>query len=67
MKSNRGEEIQCIHDVVTQHVRALKADKQDSFDILLTIIIDAKLENTLKLNWVKCSNEYYKLTPPYLI
>ena len=65
IKSNSGKEIRCIHDViVTQHVRALKTDKQDSFDTLLTIMIEAKMENALKLEWMKYSNEY-KLTPPY--
>ena len=62
-KHLRGKEIRRIYDV-TQHVRALKADKQDSFDTLLTIIKKAKMENTLKLDWMKYSNEY-KLTSPY--
>ena len=53
MKANSGKEIRCIHDIVTQHVRALKADKQDLFDTLFTIIIEAKIENTLKLDWMK--------------
>ena len=63
-EANSGKEIRRIYDVVTQHARALKADKQDSFDTLLTIIKEAKMENTLKLDWMKYSNEY-KLTPPY--
>ena len=64
MRANSGKEVRRVFDVVTLHVRALKAEDQDSFDTLLTVLVEAKLENSLKLEWMKYSNEY-KLTPPY--
>ena len=39
VKNSSDKEIRCLHDAATQHYRALKAAKADSFDALLTVIL----------------------------
>ena len=42
LKEGNGKEIRCLHDVLVQHYRALKAMDEDNFETLLTAIIEFK-------------------------
>ena len=63
MKGFSGQKIGHIHDDLNQHIRALKADCQDTLDTTLTITIEDKLDHRLRLKWMEYSDAY-KVTPP---
>ena len=39
LKEGNGKEIRCLHDILLQHYRAIKAMNEDKFETLLTGII----------------------------
>ena len=43
VKNGNDKELRRLYDIATQHYRALKAAKQDSFDTVLTVILQQKL------------------------
>ena len=53
----------CLYDVATQHYRALKAVKSDSFNTVLTVILQQNLYNKTRLNWAEFSIEHESVPP----
>ena len=44
VKNSSEKKIRCLYDPTAQHYRALKAAKADSFEMLLTVILQQKLD-----------------------
>ena len=63
VKNGSEKELRRLYDVATQHYRALKAAKQDSFDTVLTVILQQKLDEKTRLKWAEFSNDK-ELVPP---
>ena len=64
MKSDSGQELRRIHDLLSQHTRALKAADNHTLDTYLTAAIELKLHESIKLKWTEYSSKC-DTTPPY--
>ena len=58
MNEGNGKELIRIHDVALQHDRALKAMNEDSFEMLLTAILELKMDPTTMRHWQRSSREH---------
>ena len=63
VKNVRDKELRRLYDAATQHYRALKAAKSDSFDKVLTVILQQKLDEKMWLKWEEFSSEHESVTP----
>ena len=52
-----------MYDAATQYYRALKAAESDSLDIVLTVILQQKLDEKTRLKWAKFISEHESLPP----
>ena len=64
LKTGNGPELRQLHDLLVQHIRALKALGQDTLETYLTAAIELKLDEGTKLKWMEYSSER-EITPPY--
>ena len=64
LKTGSGPELRRLHDLLVQHVRALKTLEQDTLETYLTAAIELKLDEGTKLKWAEYSSER-ETTPPY--
>ena len=64
MKSDSGQELRRLHDLLSQHTRALKASGNHSLETYLTAAIELKLHENTKLKWTEYSSKN-ETTPPY--
>ena len=64
MKSDSGQELRRLHDLLSQHTRALRASDNHSLDTYLTAAIELKLHESIKLKWTEHSTGS-ETTPPY--
>ena len=55
VKNESDKELRRLYDAATQHYRALKAAKSDSFDTVLTVILQQKLDEKTRLKWEEFS------------
>ena len=46
LKEGNRKELRHFHDIALQHYRALKAMNEDSFETLLTAILELKMDST---------------------
>ena len=56
-------ELRRLYDAATKHYRALKAAKSDSFDTVLTVILQQKLDEKTRLKWAEFSCEHESVPP----
>ena len=63
VKNGNDKELRRLYDAVTQHYRALKAAKSDSFDTVLTVILQQKLDEKTRLKWAEFSSEHESVPP----
>ena len=63
VKSGSEKELRRLYDAATQHYRALKAAKADSFDTVLTVILQQKLDEKTRLKWAEFSSEHESVPP----
>ena len=63
VKNGSENELRRLYDAATQHYRALKAAKRDSFDTVLTVILQQKPDEKTKLKWAEFSSETRKRSP----
>ena len=64
MIDGNGKELHQFHDVANQHLQALKVTKHDSFESLVTAILEAKMDQTTMQEWNKYSRDH-KDVPPF--
>ena len=65
LKEGNGREIRCLHDVLLQHYKAIKAMDPDNFgETLLTAFIELKLDPTTMRYWQRF-NRGHKKVPPF--
>ena len=57
VKNGSDKELRRLYDAATQHYRVLKAAKSDSFDTVLTVILQQKLDEKTRLKWAEFSCE----------
>ena len=63
VKNGSDKELRRLYDAATQHYRALKAAKSDSFDTVLTVILQQKLDEKTRLKWAEFSSEHESVPP----
>ena len=63
VKNGSEKEIRRLCDAATQHYRALKAAKADSFETLLTVILQQKLDEKTRLKWAEFNSESDNVPP----
>ena len=63
VKNGNEKEICRLCDAATQHYRALKATKSDTFETLLTLILQQKLDEKTWLNWAEFNSDS-NIVPP---
>ena len=56
VKNSTDKKIHRHYDAATQHYRTLKAAKVDSFEALLTVILQQKLDEKTPSKWVEFNN-----------
>ena len=57
LKDGNGKEIRRLHDVVQQHLCALKAMDHEPSGPIITSMLELKLDPTTLFEWQKCSQE----------
>ena len=57
VRNGSEKEIRRLYDTATQHCRALKAAKADSFKTLLTVILQQKLDEKTWLKWAEFNSD----------
>ena len=63
VKNGSDKELRRLYDAATQHYRALKAAKTDSFDTVLTVILQQKLDDKTQLKWAEFSSDHENVPP----
>ena len=63
MKNGSDKELHRLYDAATQHYRVLKATKNDSFDTVLTVILQQKLDNRTRPKWAGFSSDHESVPP----
>ena len=63
MKNRSEKELRRLYDAATQHYRALREAKNDSFDTVLTVILQQKLDEKTWLKWAEFSSEHESVPP----
>ena len=64
IKEGTGKELRRLHDVAQQHLRALKAMKQEPSGSFITSLLELKLDASTTFEWQKASQEA-TTTPHY--
>ena len=64
IKEGTGKELHRLHDVAQQHLRALKAMKQELSSSFITSLLELKLDASTTFDWQKASQEA-TTTPHY--
>ena len=64
LKDGSGKEIRRFHDTVKQHLRALKAMREDPTGSFITALLELKLDKETVFEWQKAS-QASKTTPHY--
>ena len=57
MKNSSDQELHCLYDAALQHYQALKAANNNSFGMVLTVILQQKLDEKTQLKWVEYTND----------
>ena len=52
-ESDSGQELRRLHDLLSQHTRALKAPGNHSLDVYITAAIELKLHESIKHKWTE--------------
>ncbi len=64
LRDGSGKELRRFHDTVKQHLRALKAMKEDPTGSFITALLELKLDKDTMFEWRKASQDN-KTTPHY--
>ena len=64
MKEGNGKDLHCLHNVASQHLRALVAKKQDIIDSFMTSMLELKLDQATMFEWQRHSQDSNDV-PPY--
>ena len=64
LKDDSGKELRRFHDTVQQHLRALKAMKEDPTGSFITALLELKLDKDTMFEWQKASQDA-KTIPHY--
>ena len=65
LKDGSGRELRRLHDVLQQHVRALKTMKSEPDPFFVTSVIELKLDESTLFEWQKHSQEKVEEVPHY--
>ena len=65
LKDNTGKELRHLHDVLQQHLRALKAMDKEPSASFITSLIEMKLDPDRMFEWQKASQAYSADVPHY--
>ena len=65
MRADSGRELQRLYNLWNQHIRAIKGFDAYNNNTFLTAVMELKLGETTKLEWMEHSNET-KTMPPYM-
>ena len=57
VKNGSDKELRRLYDSAIQHNREIKAAKSDSFDTVLTVIRQQKLDHNTRLKWAEFSSD----------
>ena len=57
LKKGSGPELKCLHDISSQHLRALKAMSYDPSGPFVTSLIKMKLDTTTMFEWQRYMQE----------
>ena len=63
VQNGSDKELRRHYDGTAQHYRALKEAKSDSFDTVLTLILQQKLDEKTRLKWAVFSTEHEGVPP----
>ena len=63
VKNGSVKELRRLCDAATQHYRVLKAAKSDTFDTVLTVILQQRLDEKTRLKWAEFSSEHESVPP----
>ena len=63
VKNGSDKEIRCLYDAATYHYRVLKAVKADSFETLLTVILQQKLDERTQLKLAEFNSDSDNVPP----
>ena len=58
LKDGSGKEICALHDLVVQHLRALKSLGHEPSQAFITSLLEMKFDSTTKFEWRRHSQEY---------
>ncbi|XP_064396444.1 uncharacterized protein LOC135343372 [Halichondria panicea] len=58
LRDGTGKEIRALHDIVTQHLRALKSLGHEPSQAFITSLLEMKLDSTTMFEWQKHSQEH---------
>lgn len=64
VKSSSGKEVCRLYVAATQHYEVLKAAKNNSFEAVLTVILQQKRDENTQLKWTEFNNDS-KNVPPF--
>ena len=67
LKEGTGKELRRLHDIVTQHLRALKSMEYDPSGPFITSVLELKLDTTTLFEWQKQSVQGGSTTLPGVI
>ena len=65
LKDGSAKELRHLHDILQQHLRALKSMELEPDPSFITSIIELKLDTTTLFEWQKHTQESIKDVPPY--
>ena len=57
VKNDSNKELHHLYDAAIPHYRALKAAKNDSFEAVLNVILQQKLDEQTQLKWVEFNSD----------
>ena len=63
IKNTSNKDLRRLCDVAIQHCRAVKVANNDTFNTVLTVILQQKLDNNAWLKWVENSNDSERVPP----
>ena len=63
LKEGNGKEVRRLHDIVTQHLRALAAMKKEKIESFITSMLELKLDQATMFEWQRHSQDSKDILP----
>ena len=57
LKFHSNKELRKLYDLCNQHIRAIKASEQYDLNTFLTVVMELKLDEASRLEWLEFTNE----------